>query len=61
MTVSTPITHVIEIVPISPTRWRAVCSAGDYTSSGHAIKNNAEQAGASHVRAKGGIPQVASR
>ena len=53
---TTTVTHRIELEEIRPGRFRAVCSCGEYKSSGYSYKGSAESAGAQHVRAKGGIP-----
>lgn len=44
--------HSIRLEEMRPGRWRAVCSCGQYRSSGYTYKGQAEEAGSSHVRAK---------
>ena len=45
-------THSITLEEIRPGRWRAVCSCGQYKSSGYAYKGHAEAAGAQHIRSR---------
>lgn len=47
---SAPVEHNLTIEPVSPTRWRSVCSCGKYKSIGYAYKGAAEDSGRSHVR-----------
>jgi hypothetical protein len=47
-----PAAHEIELEQLSPTRWRALCSCGQYKSAGWAYRGGAESAWESHVRSK---------
>lgn len=46
--------HLIKLEEMRPGRWRAVCSCEKYKSSGYSYPGNAQGAGESHVRSKGG-------
>lgn len=54
---TTSVTHEISLERAGISRWKAVCSCGEHTSGGYLYKGYAENAGASHVRGKGGVPK----